>query len=344
MSEQVQPLVGEPRSRVLVAGASGLAGALAAALVWRHPKLELFAATSSSEVGSRLDQIHPRHRVPIELTELDLSKLEDVESAIVAYPSGVATPTVAGMRGLGLQVVDLSADFRLVDAAIYELWYGPHGEPELLENAVYGLTELARDAVRDAELVANPGCYPTASVLALAPLAERGQLAAVTIDAKSGVSGAGRSADERHSYVNLTENFMPYATEGHRHLPEIEQELRRLGVGADTPISFVPHLLPVDQGLLASCYVELVSDIGADELASLYADYYADERFVEVVTAPPGVRDVRETNVCRIHPVKLGEGRGVIFAAIDNLWKGAAGQAIQNLNLMLGLDEAEGLT
>ena len=143
-----------------------------------------------SEAGNRLDRTHPRHRVPVELTELDLTKLEDVEAAIVAYPHGVATPTVAGMRGLGIQVVDLSADFRLVDAAIYELWYGPHGDPDLLENAVYGLTELARDAVRDAELVANPGCYPTASVLALAPLADRGLICSG--DDRREVGGLGR--------------------------------------------------------------------------------------------------------------------------------------------------------
>ena len=325
---------------MVVAGASGYAGALAAELVWGHPRLELAAATSRTEAGTRLDRLYPRYRCPIELTELDLALLEDVEAAIVAYPHGAATPVVAEMRGMGLTVVDLSADFRLVDAAIYERWYAPHGEPELLDNAVYGLTELDRDRIRTADLVANPGCYPTAALLALAPLAERGLLGSAIVDAKSGVSGAGRGAGERVSMVNLAENSMAYSVDGHRHLPEIEQELKRLtGVAPD--VVFVPHLLPIDQGLLASCYVDLaepVTDVGA-----LYAERYAGDPFVDVAEVPPGVREVRDTNLCRIHAAPLGENRAVVFAAIDNLWKGAAGQAIQNLNLMLGLDEAEGL-
>jgi N-acetyl-gamma-glutamyl-phosphate reductase len=326
---------------VMVAGASGYAGALAAELVDRHPRLELAFATSRSDAGKRLCDLYPRYRSEVELTELSLDELEDVEAAIVAYPHGAATPVVAGMRGLGISVVDLSADFRLVDASVYELWYAPHGEPELLEGAVYGLTELARDRVRTAELVANPGCYPTAGVLALAPLAERGLIGSVVIDAKSGVSGAGRDGGERLAHVNVTENVVAYAADGHRHLPEIEQELRKLG--AEVPITFVPHLLPLDQGLLASCYVDLTEELDAGALAALYRERYADEPFVEVVDVQPGVRDVRDTNVCRIHVISLDPKRAAVFAAIDNLWKGAAGQAIQNLNLMLGLDETEGL-
>ncbi len=327
------------QQRVLVAGATGYAGALAAELVWRHPRLELAAATSRSEVGTTLNRLYPRYRCPIELTELDLQLIDDMDAAIVAYPHAAAAPVVAEMRGLGLQVVDLSADFRLVDAAIYERWYGPHGEPELLENAVYGLTELDRERIRTAELVANPGCYPTAALLALAPLAERGVIGSVAIDAKSGVSGAGRDGGERLSLSNLAENFMPYAVDGHRHLPEIQQELKRLGTEA--PVTFMPHLLPIDQGLLATCYVQLTEPV--EDIAALFAERYEGEPFVELVDDPPGLRDVRDTNLCRIHPLSAGEDRAVVFAAIDNLWKGAAGQAIQNLNLMLGFDETEGL-
>jgi N-acetyl-gamma-glutamyl-phosphate reductase len=326
---------------VIVAGASGYAGALAAELVDRHPRLELAFATSRSEAGRRLRELYPRYRTEVVLSELDLDELEQVDAAVVCYPHGAAAPVVAAMRGLGLSVVDLSADFRLVDAKIYELWYAPHGEPELLENAVYGLTELTRDAVRTADLVANPGCYPTAAVLALAPLAERGLISSAVIDAKSGVSGAGRDGGERLAHVNVTENVTAYAADGHRHLPEIEQEMKKLG--AEVPITFVPHLLPLDQGLLASCYVDLVEDVDGDALGSLYAERYAGDPFIEVVETQPGVRDVRDTNLCRIHPVALGGGRAAIFAAIDNLWKGAAGQALQNLNLMLGFDETEGL-
>jgi N-acetyl-gamma-glutamyl-phosphate reductase len=329
------------KHQVVVAGASGYAGALAAELVWNHPELELFAATSRSEAGKRLNELYPRYRCPIELTELDLALLEDVDAAIVAYPHSAAAPVVAEMRGMGLTVVDLSADFRLVDAAIYERWYAPHGEPELLDNAVYGLTELDRKRIADADLVANPGCYPTAAILALAPLAEKDLIRSVVIDAKSGVSGAGRDGGERLSLVSLTENFMPYAVDGHRHLPEIEQELHRL-TGQTPAVTFIPHLLPIDQGLLASCYVE-GSDPLTNDVVELFRERYADEPFVEVVDSPPGLRDVRETNSCRIHVAALENGTVAVFAAIDNLWKGAAGQAIQNLNLMLGLDEGAGL-
>ena len=329
------------KTRVIVAGASGYAGALAAALVDGHPRLELAYATSRSDAGKRLRDLYPRYSCEIELTELELDELSDVEVGIVAYPHGAAASVVAGMRGLGLSVVDLSADFRLVDAEVYELWYGEHSEPELLENAVYGLTELAREQIRGADLVANPGCYPTAALLALAPLAERGLLASATIDAKSGVSGAGRGGGDRLSFVNLTENLTPYGLDGHRHLPEIEQELRRLGSEAE--VSFVPHLVPIDQGLLASCYVELSEPTDADALATIFRERYEGEPFVEVVDAPPGVREVRDTNLCRIHVASLGERRAGVFAAIDNLWKGAAGQAVQNLNLMLGFAETEGL-
>lgn len=337
---------------MIVAGASGYAGALAAALVYNHPRLELAAATSRTDAGTRLDRLHPRYRVPIELTELDPDRLEQVDAGIVAYPAGASAPVCAAMRGLGVEVVDLSADFRLRDIPTYQKWYGTHGDPDLLVSAVYGLTELDRERIRDADLVANPGCYPTAALLALAPLAERGVIDTVVIDAKSGVSGAGRGAGERLSFVNLTENFTAYGVEGHRHQPEIEQELLRLASSASLPgamrswegrVTFVPHLLPLDQGLLASCYVDLVEPLEAEALAELYAERYAGEPFVEVVDRAPGVREVRETNLCRIHAASIGARKAAIFAAIDNLWKGAAGQAVQNLNLMLGLDETEGL-
>jgi N-acetyl-gamma-glutamyl-phosphate reductase len=339
--ESGQTLDGDPVARVLVAGATGYTGALAVSLVWRHPRLELVAATSRGEAGTRLDVLHPRHRVPVVLEGLDLARAEDVDVAIVALPHGAAAPVVAELRGLGARVVDLSADFRLRDVPEYERWYGPHGEPSLLDNAVYGLPELHRGAIREADLVANPGCYPTAALLGLAPLAEESLIEDVVIDAKSGVSGAGRGG-ERLSFVNVTENLAPYAVDGHRHTPELVQELS--GMGYRGPVTFVPHLLPLDQGLLASCYVTLARELGSDELGALYRERYADEPFVELMDSPPGVRDVRETNLCRLSVERdPGHGRLLAFAAIDNLWKGAAGQAIQNLNLMLGLDETEGL-
>jgi N-acetyl-gamma-glutamyl-phosphate reductase len=336
-----QPLQGEPAARVLVAGASGFTGALAAQLIWNHPRLELVAATSRSDAGKRLDGLYPRYRVPIELTELDLDELEQVDAAIVAYPHGASAPTVAAMRGLGVLVVDLSADFRLRDLPTYERWYGEHGAPELLEGAVYGLTELYREELREAELVATPGCYPTASVLALAPLAERGLLSEVDITAMQGTSGYGRSSDDTVHFTAMTENAFPYKTEGHRHRPEIEQELAALGSAAK--VAFVPHLLPLDQGELATCFARLREPLGKEEAQALYRERYAGEPFVTVLDRPPDLRAVRETNECHVYVTVEEHGRVLAFAAIDNLWKGASGQGVQNLNLMLGLDETEGL-
>ena len=337
-----QPMDGEPRARVLVAGASGFTGALAARLLWRHPRLELAAATSRREAGTRLDTLYPRHRVPLELEELDLDAEGSLDAAVVAYPHGAAAELVAELRRRELAVVDVSADFRLRDLSTYERTYGDHGAPALLGEAVYGLPELHRDRIAGSGLVANPGCYPTAALLALAPLAERGLIDDVVISAASGVSGAGRGGGERLHFVNVDENYSPYGVGGHRHAPEIDQELAALGWTGQA--TFVPHLLPLDQGLLASCYVDLTSDVTEDELRSLYEDRYAPESFVEMVEAPPGVRDVRDTNDCRVMvALDRAANRALVFCAIDNLWKGAAGQAIQNLNLMLGLPETEGL-
>ncbi len=346
MDESAQPLAGEPAARVLVAGASGFAGALAAELVWNHPGLELRQATSRSDAGSRISDLYPRYRASTVLTELDIDAVEDCDAAIVAYPHRASAPVVAALRSLGLPVVDLSADFRLRDPYVYEQWYGELVAPELLGDAVYGLTELYRDQIREAELVANPGCYPTATVLTLAPLAEAGLIEDVVVDAKSGVSGAGRGGGDRLSFANLTENASPYGVGAHRHEPEVAQELTVLASTADREgpsLTFVPHLLPLDQGELVSCYVRPTRDVGMDEIADLYRARYEDEAFVEVVDTPPGVRDVRDSNLCRIHVAKDGGGRILAFGAIDNLWKGAAGQAIQNLNLMLGIDEGAGL-
>jgi len=338
---EAQPLSGEPAARVLVAGASGFTGALAAQIAWRHPRLQLVSVTSRSDAGKRLDALYPRYRVPLELTELDLDRVEGVDAAIVAYPHGAAAPTVAALREREILVVDLSADFRLRDPDTYERWYGEHGAPDLFGQSVYGLTELYRDQLRDAKLVATPGCYPTASVLGLAPLAEQGLLADVVVNAMQGVSGAGRGGGDQMHYASMDENAFAYKTEGHRHRPEIEQELAALGSPA--PVVFVPHLLPLDQGELASCYAQTTEPVTKEQVQALYRERFAGEPFVRLVDRPPGLRDLRDTNECHIHVTVEERGRVMAFSAIDNLWKGASGQGIQNLNLMLGLDETEGL-
>jgi N-acetyl-gamma-glutamyl-phosphate reductase len=328
---------------VSVFGAAGFAGALTARLLFAHPSFELRALTARSDVGRRLDDLYPHHRVPLELEELDLDRHADVDAAVVAYPHGAAAPVVAELRDRGVRVVDLSADFRLHDPAVYGRWYREHQAPGLLGDAVYGLPERYREQIRGADLVANPGCYPTASVLALAPLARAGLIEDVIIDAKSGVSGAGRAATEKTHFVTVDENLNAYGVPRHRHIPEIEQELAALG--AEVTITFVPHLVPLDQGELVSCYVTPCAPIGElGSVEALYAEAYAGEPFVELVSTPPGVRDVRETNICRIS-VHADErtGRVIVFGAIDNLWKGAASQAVQNLNLMFGLPEGVGI-
>ncbi|MFZ0041055.1 MAG: N-acetyl-gamma-glutamyl-phosphate reductase [Solirubrobacteraceae bacterium] len=327
---------------VSVFGAAGYAGALSARLLHRHPSFDLQTVTARSDVGFRLDDLYPHHRVPLVLEELDLDRHSDVDAAIVAYPHGAAAEVVAALVRRDVRVVDLSADFRLRDPAVYEEWYRPHPEPELISQAVYGLPELYRDEIADAAIVANPGCYPTASILALAPLARAGIIEDLVIDAKSGVSGAGRAATDKTHFVTVDENLNPYGVPRHRHTPEIEQELAALG--SELRITFTPHLIPLDQGELVSCYVRPSGGADADGVEALYRDAYESEPFVEVTAALPGVRDVRETNICRISVQRDDRtGRVIVFGAIDNLWKGAASQAVQNLNLMFGRPEGEGI-
>jgi N-acetyl-gamma-glutamyl-phosphate reductase len=337
-------------SRVLVAGASGYAGALAADLVSKHPSLELARVTARTDAGRRLDELYPQYGVDLVFEEPAAEDGTDIDAAIVAYPHGAAAPVVAALREQGTKVVDLSADFRLHDLDTYGRWYGEHGAPQLLGEAVYGLTELHREAIAGADLVANPGCYPTASILALAPLAAEGLIEDVVIDAKSGVSGAGRAAEEEMAVVKETDDTRPYKVAGHRHTPEIAQELAELAGGngagpGEAGLTFVPHLMPYDQGELVSCYVRTARPLDAATMLSLYEERYGDEPFVEVTSEPPGVSGVRQTNLCRIHlALNEASGRAMVFASIDNLWKGAASQAIQNLNLMLGLPEGEGIS
>ena len=333
-------------SRVLVAGASGYAGALSAELIRKHPSLELVRVTARTDAGRPLNELYPQYGVDLVLEEPAAEDGADVDAAIVAYPHGAAAPVVAAFRRQGTKVVDLSADFRLHDLDAYAQWYGEHGAPELVSEAVYGLTELHREAIEHAELVANPGCYPTASVLALAPLAAEGLIEDVVIDAKSGVSGAGRAAAEEMAAVKDTDDTRPYKVTAHRHTPEIAQELGELagGNGAAT-LTFVPHLMPYDQGELVSCYVRTSEPVDISRLLTLYEERYGSEPFIQVTSEPPGVSGVRETNLCRIHLAhNEASGRVLAFASIDNLWKGAASQAIQNLNLMLGLPEGEGIS
>jgi N-acetyl-gamma-glutamyl-phosphate reductase len=323
-----------PEHPVAVIGASGFGGALCARLVHRHPALELTAITARSDAGRRHDELYPHHRVPVELEPFDPDAIaERAEAALVAYPHKAAALAVKQLREGGLKVVDLSADFRL-DRAAYERWYQPHEAPELLDEAVYGLPEVHREEIRSAELVAGPGCNSTAALLALLPL--KGRIEEAAVDIKAGVSGAGREPTEETHYVSAVDNVNAYKVEGHRHTAELEQEL------PGVHFSFVAHLLPIDQGILASCYARPSAPITKAEAEELFHDAYRDEPFVDVLDHPPRTRDVRDTNRATVQVTVVNE-RVLAFCALDNLWKGAAGQAVQDLNLMLGLPETEGL-
>jgi N-acetyl-gamma-glutamyl-phosphate reductase len=239
-------------------------------------------------------------------------------------------------------VVDLSADFRLRDRATYAHWYGEHGAPELFGCAVYGLSELYADQLPAADLVANPGCFPIATLLALAPLARAGTIADVVVDVKSGVSGAGRGATQRTHFVTVDENVVAYGVAGHRHAPEVDQELALLGAPVTATVQ--PHLLPLDQGELVSCYVTTTRPWEQSELDAVYEAWSDAHPFIELSAVPPGVRDVRDTNMCRLHVrADPRTGKVLIFSAIDNLWKGSSSQAIQNLNLMYSFSETLGI-
>lgn len=327
---------------VAVVGATGYAGAELVRLLASHPAADLTVATSERDAGRPLGEVYRS----LAATGLVLSRV-DVEEvargadvAFVALPHGKSTPVVAGLLDKGLRVVDIGADFRFAERDVYERWYGEHQAPQLLEQAVYGLTEYERGAVAGARLVANPGCYPTGALLALLPLAGK-LVGPVFVDSKSGTSGAGRGAATNQLFAEVTENVRPYSVWKHRHQPEMCSRLAL--AGATTQVLFSPHLLPVARGLLSSCYVEL--EPGTD-VAGCFSAAYDEEPFVRVLgdDAMPEPRNVRGTNMTEIGWASDADsGRTVVMSAIDNLGKGAAGQAVQNFNCMLGLDEATGL-
>jgi N-acetyl-gamma-glutamyl-phosphate reductase len=329
--------------RVAVVGATGYAGAELVRLLSTHPNANITVATSEKDAGKPLGAVH-RYLAPIgaNLISADVDRIADSSDfAFVALPHGASTPVVGGLIDAGLRVVDLGADFRFADRVLYEQWYGTHEAPALLEQAVYGLTEYARDTVVEAQLVANPGCYPTGALMALLPIADLIG-SPVFVDSKSGTSGAGRAAKTEQIFAEVTENIRPYGTWKHRHQPEIESTLQRLG-GTDARVRFSPHLLPIARGLLSSCYVAFDQAV---DLAALLSAKYAHERFVTVLAEGevPELRNVRGTNQVEIgFAYDRDERCATVISAIDNLGKGAAGQAVQNFNCMLGLPENTGL-
>ncbi len=337
--------------RVGIVGASGYTGVELARILSAHPGVEISVATSRRYADMPLAEVFPslRKRVDIVCENLAPDALADrADFFFTAVPHKTAMDIVPVLLAEGKKVIDLSADFRIRDVSVYEQWYQAHSSPELVAEAVYGLPELYRRKICGARLVANPGCYPTSVILGLAPLARERLIdpATLVIDAKSGTSGAGRSASVATLFCEVTDGFRAYKVGGtHRHIPEMEQELSAL---ADCPvtISFTPHLLPVSRGILSTMYAALTTDITAGELQSLYEATYEDEPFVRVCPAGslPATQYVRGSNCCDIG-IQVDErtGRVIVLAAIDNIAKGASGQAVQNMNLMTGLEESTGL-
>ena len=336
---------------VAVVNGTGYGGVELLRLLARHPAFALVEVTARSEAGKPVASVFPH------LPDLDLSfgeRVERAELVFSALPDHAAAEMIPGLLAEGRRVVDLSAAFRLRDATLYPRWYGyEHPMPDLLAQAVYGLPEIGRTAsdghrtpLRDAQLIACPGCYPTAAILALAPALRAGLIAPdVIVDAKSGLSGAGRALKLGMHYSEANEDVAAYGLEGHRHKPEIAQELARVMEGGDAPrLSFTPHLVPMTRGILATCYAPLRDGVSPAEVDAAYRVAYAEEPFVRLTPTAPHTKWTLGSNLCFVHPTVDGEARRlVVVSALDNLGKGAASQAIQCANILCGLPETLGL-
>jgi N-acetyl-gamma-glutamyl-phosphate reductase len=334
--------------RVGVVGGTGYTGVELLRILALHPEVEIAAVTSRGDAGKRVDEIYPnlRGHVGVVFVEPGSDALAGCDAVFFATPNGTAMRMAPALLERGIKVIDLAADFRLEDPEVWAEWYGePHACSELLQEAVYGLPEVNREAIRAARLIACPGCYPTSVQLGLLPLLEAGviQRSRIIADVKSGVSGAGRKAEIPILMSETGESLKAYNVKGHRHLPEIRQGLER-AAGQPVGLTFVPHLIPMIRGIHATLYAELAG--AAPDLQALFEARYRDEPFVDVLPAGshPDTRNVRGANRCQIAVHRpLGGNTIVVLSVIDNLVKGAAGQAVQNMNLMFGLDEMAGL-
>lgn len=330
-------------TKVGIVGATGYAGGELARILLRHPEVRIVAVVARAKQGVPLREMQPHlHAAPASLVVG--SDVGDAEVVFTALPAGEAAKLASAWLGEGRRVIDIGSDFRLRDPSAYEQWYAyTHPSPLLLAESIYGMTEFARPRLRSARLVANPGCYPTAALLALGPAAKHGLIGAdVIVDAKSGVSGAGHNVDEAYLYGTIDESVRAYGVPKHRHTPEIAQGLADLGVAAR--LTFAPHLVPMTRGLIATCYAPLRDGVTAAQVAEAYARDYAEEPFVRVMPTFPATKATLGSNWCLVHAtVDEANRRLVAVGVLDNLVKGAAGSAVQNMNAMLGLPEDTGL-
>lgn len=334
-----------------IVGGTGYTGVELLRMLTNHPDVQLEVITSRAEEGVRVDDMYPslRGHLDICFSQPDLQVLSQCDVVFFATPHNVAMKMMPDLLALGVRVVDLSADFRIRDPQLWSQWYGePHACPEVIASAVYGLPEFNRDAIKTAQLVACPGCYPTSVQLGLLPLLENNLVdeSRLIANAASGVSGAGRQAKVDNLFAEASDSFKAYAVPGHRHLPEIEQGLKDIA-GRDVRVTFTPHLIPMIRGMHSTLYAELIDGAASLEtVQELFEQRYADEPFVDVLPAGshPQTRSVRGANHCRL-AIHRPQGRDtiVVLSVIDNLVKGASGQAIQNMNIMFGLDESAGL-
>jgi len=338
-----------------IVGGTGYTGVELLRLLLRHPDVQVSVLTSRTEAGKRVDDMFPSLRgyTDLQFSDLDMNVLKHCDVVFFATPHGVAMKHAAELVAANTKVIDLAADFRLQNLQQFEKWYGlEHSCPDILTESVYGLTELNREKIKQAKVVGNPGCYPTTVQLGLAPLFKSGQElvkpASIIIDAKSGVSGAGRKASLGMIYSENADNFKAYGVAGHRHHPEIVEALENISgqSGVFDQILFIPHLVPMIRGMFSTIYVDLTEQGQNSDLQSLYEIFYADEQFVDVMpsNSSPETRSVRGANQLRIALYKPQPTKLVILVVQDNLVKGAAGQAVQNMNLMFGCAENAGLT
>jgi len=338
-----------------IVGGTGYTGVELLRLLLRHPDVQVSVLTSRTEAGKRVDDMFPslRGHTDLQFSDLDMNVLKNCDVVFFATPHGVAMKHAAELVAANTKVIDLAADFRLQNLQQFEKWYGlEHSCPDILTESVYGLTELNREKIKQAKVVGNPGCYPTTVQLGLAPLFKSGQElvkpASIIIDAKSGVSGAGRKASLGMIYSENADNFKAYGVAGHRHHPEIVEALENISgqSGVFDQILFIPHLVPMIRGMFSTIYVDLTEQGQNTDLQSLYEIFYTDEQFVDVMpsNSSPETRSVRGANQLRIALYKPQPTKLVILVVQDNLVKGAAGQAVQNMNLMFGCAENAGLT
>jgi len=338
------------KTRVGIVAVTGYAGVELARLLFRHPEVIVASVTGNTLAGQKLADVFPHlanYNMPITADVGD-----NVDIVIAALPHRKSAEILAPMVKKGLKVIDISADFRLKDPKLYETWYGfTHPYPEMLKEAVFGLPELYREQIKKARLVANPGCYPTSAILGLAPLVKEGLIGPdIIIDSKSGVSGAGREPGMGVHFSEINEDVSAYSLSGHRHLPEITQELALLNKGPELKITFIPHLIPMIRGIFTTAYATpLPGKVGTgkeakQKLIDLYKEFYKGEPFVRVVSTPPHTKHTSASNFCIVSPtVDDRTGRLIVLSVLDNLVKGASGQAIQNMNLMFGYPETMGL-